>query len=183
MTDQMHSKVHHLIAAAVLLGVALFVPGWMPAYGDSAQASKLLQQARTSAVQLKNDSAQMEAFSSNRASWESHARQINQIKEHINNSGKILADLHDQRDSAEPWQQEAIDRITPLLKDLASNTESIIDHLNDRQATWHPEYTSYLKSNAEMAADLSNLIRDYLDYGEAKARAERIGAKIGFSES
>ena len=34
------------------------------------------------------------------------------------------------RADAKPWHQDAIDRITPVLKELASNTEAVINHLN-----------------------------------------------------
>jgi len=183
MTYRIRMKAHHLTAALALVGLMALIPGWTPAYGDSAQVTSLLRRANTSATQLKNDSVEMESYARSQLQWQTHARQVNLIKEHVNNSGKILADLHEARDTAEPWQQEAIDRITPLLQELASNTTSIIDHLNEKQQTWHPEYESYLKSNAEVATDLSNLIRDYLAYGEAKSKSESLGKTLGFSPS
>lgn len=183
MVHLMSRRARCFIALAALVGVAAFLPGWTSAYGDSAQVSNLFQQARTSATQLKNDSVLMESYTSSQLSWESHARQINQIKEHINRSGEILSELHNAREGAEPWQQDTIDRITPLLEELASNTTSIIDHLNDRKQTWHPEYTGYLKDNAEVAADLSKLINDSIDYGRAKARVGNLEKSLGFTGS
>lgn len=168
------------LAAALLLGLALLTSAGARAFA-SADVTGLFQEAARSASQLRRDTNQMAAFSKSRLSWESHAQQINQIKEHINNTGKIVADLHDARDSAAAWQQEAIDRVTPLLEEIASNTESVINHLNDRQHTWHPEYQEYLKSNAELAADLSTLIGDYIDYDSAKARTQELQQKLGFS--
>lgn len=170
-------------AAALLLGLAVFASAGARAFAASADVSKLFQDAKMSAAQLRRDANQMEAYSKSRLSWESHAHQINQIKEHINKTGKIVADLHEARDGAAAWQQDAIDRITPLLQEMASNTESIINHLNDRQQTWHPEYQEYLKSNAELAADLSKLIGDYVDYDSAKARTQEMEQKLGFSNS
>lgn len=183
MTYRIGIKARHMTVALALAGMMLFVPGWTPAYGDSAQVSKLLQQAKFSATQLKADSNEMESYSQSQLHWSTHAKQINRIKEHINESGKILADLHAARDGAEPWQQDAIDRITPLLQQLASNTTAIIEHLNDRRQTWHPEYHNYLQSNARLADDLSRLISDYIDYGEAKSKSESLGKSLGFSES
>lgn len=182
MAHQRTGRARHITAVAALFGVVAFL-GWMPAYGDSAQASKLLQQAKVSAAQLKTDSEEMESFTSNRLSWQSHATQINRIREHVNRSGKILAELHEARDGAEPWQQDAIDKITPMLQEMASNTTSIINHLSDNRHTWHPEYTGYLKANAALASDLSRLINDSIDYGKAKSRTESLGKNLGFSES
>ena len=181
MVHQILIKSRYLSTTALVLGMMLFAFGWTPAYGDSAQASKLLQDAKTSAAQLKQDSVQMESYTRSRLSWESHASQVNRIKDHVNQSGKILADLHTARDGAEGWQQDAIDKITPLLQELASNTTSIIDHLNDKKQTWHPEYQDYLRSNAELATDLSRLIGDYTDFGNAKAKTQAMELKLGFS--
>lgn len=176
-------KASYLPITALLLGMVLLASGWTPAFGDSAEASKLLQDVRMEAAQLRRDSTQMETYTRSQLTWQSHATQINAIKEHINKSGKILADLHSARDGAEPWQQDAIDRITPLLQEMASNTESIISHLNDRQQTWHPEYEGYVKSNAELATNLSKLIGDYVDYDNAKSRTQGLEQKLGFSGS
>jgi hypothetical protein len=74
-----------------------------------------------------------------------------------------------------------IDKITPLVQELASSTKSIIDNLNGDKRTWRPEYKAYLKSNGERANDLSKLIGDYLDYEGAKARTQGLGQKAGFS--
>jgi hypothetical protein len=178
---------HHLLrnarglATASLLGIMVFVSGATPAHGDSAQASKLLQDAKTSAAQLARDTDQMMSFARSKVSWQTHAGQITLIKEHVNNSGKILADLHNARDGADASQQEAIDKITPILQQLASNTQSIINNLNSTKTTWGPEFQSYVKSNSELANDLSKLIGDYLDYESAKSRTEGLGQKLGFS--
>ena len=138
------------LPAALVLGIMVFVSSWTPSYGDSAQASKLLKDARGLAVQLGRDANQMASFQT-LTNWKSHAEQLNLIGDHINKVGKILADLHQARDGAEPWQQDAIDKITPLVQELASNTKAIINNLNGDKRTWRPEYNAYLKSNAERA--------------------------------
>ena len=35
-----------------------------------------------------------------------------------------------------------------------------------------------MKANYEMATDLEELIRDFVNYGEAKQKLERLGAKL-----
>lgn len=171
MVHSILKTTRYCAVAALLLGLALFTTSWTPAaYADSAQVSKLLQQAKTSADQLQRDTEVMESYTRSRVSWETHSNQINAIKEHVNKIGTILADLHDARDGAEPWQQDAIDGITPLMHQLADHTESIIDHLNDKNQTWHPEYRDYLQANHDLAADVSKMITDYTNYGKARAR-------------
>jgi hypothetical protein len=172
-------RVRYFPIAALLLTMLLFSSAWTPAYG-SAEASKLLQDARMSAAQLRRDVTQMQTYARSRVGWESHAAQINLVKEHINKTGSILADLHKARDGAESWQQDAINRITPLLQEMASNTEAIIKHLNEKKQTWVPKYEGYLKSNVELANDLSKLIADSIDYDAAKARTHGMEKELGF---
>ena len=77
------------------------------------------------------------------------------------------------------WQQTAIKRIEPLLKELADNTTATINHLNDNQAKVHtPAFTDYVKANAELATDLEALIRDFVNYGSAKEKYESLGSKL-----
>lgn len=183
MTHQLRTRTTVLSWAAVLLGIVFLAAAWKPAFGDPVEASRLLQQAKTSAAQLRRDTAQMETYAKSKITWEGHAHQISAIKEHVNDAGKVLAQLHDASEGAEPWQQDAIDRITPMLHDMASNTEAIINHLNEHQGrTWVPEYQEYVKSNAETANDLHRLISDYLDYGNAKAKSQSLEHSLFGSE-
>lgn len=175
MVHQLHTRTRTITWAALLLGIVFLAASWKPAFGDAAQASQLLQQAKTSAAQLRRDTVQMQSWVGSQLTWESHAQQINAIKEHVNNSGKILSELHNARDGAEAWQQDAIDRITPMLHEMASNTEGIINHLNEHQGkTWVPQYRNYVEANAAQAEDLYRLISDYLNYGSAKSKTESL---------
>ena len=81
-------KARGLPTAALLLSIMVFVSGWTPSYGDSAQASRLLKNARGLAVQLGRDANQMASFQT-LTDWKSHAEQLNLIADHINKIGKI----------------------------------------------------------------------------------------------
>ena len=172
MVHPILTKARYFTVAALFLGMTLVSSAWTPAYADSAQVSKLLQQAKASANQLQGDTEVMETYTRSRVSWRTHAAQITVIKEHVNKIGTILADLHSARDGAEPWQQNAIDGITPLMQQLASNTTSVIGHLNEMNKTWHPGYSGYLQANYALATDLSKMIGDYINYGKASAKVQ-----------
>jgi len=144
----------------------------------SADISSLLADAKAEAVQLKSDSADMESFVRSKLSWGSYADKLEMIKGHVNNSGKLLTKLQEAEADGAPWQQTAIKQIEPLLKELATNTEATINHLNDNKSKIHfPEFKDYVKTNYELATDLEALIRDFVNYGEAKGKMERLGAK------
>ena len=78
-----------------------------------------------------------------------------------------------------PWQQAAIKRIEPALKELAANTEATIKHLTENQGKVHfPAFKDYVKANYELATDMETMIRDFVSYGEAKEKFENLGEKL-----
>jgi hypothetical protein len=171
---------------ASLATLALLVAGYMvptalkaAESGDSVQITTLLAEAKAEAVQLKDDSNDMESFVRSKLSWVSFAGKIEMIKGHVNNTGKLLAKLQDSEATGSPWQQAAIKQIEPLLKELAANTETTINYLNENKQKIHfSPFPEYVKANYELATDLDALIRDFVNYGEAKQKYDRLGKKL-----
>jgi len=146
---------------------------------DNPEVTRLLEQARDQAVQLSRDADETESLIRTNASWESHADKLNAIKDHVNDLGRLVEKLNASRDSASPWQQQAIDRIVPLLKDLAANTTAAINHINQNHTRpTTPDYAEYLRANAETAHQLSDIISNFVQYGETRAKLNRLQQKI-----
>lgn len=144
----------------------------------AADVAALFQEARAIATQLNRDAATMESFTRSNLTWQSHGTQITRIKEHINQAGSILSQMQAARADAKPWHQDAIDGITPALKQLASNTDAIINHLNDNpQRLKDPTYVEYLRSNAQLANELSAAVGNVVDYDNTKTKMEALEAK------
>lgn len=164
---------------------ALFILVAGPSYAtaqnkDSAQISKLLNEARSYAVQTDNDYAQLESFTNNtRLKWQSHAIQIDSIRSHINNLGKVVKQMDDIKSQGSPWQQAAIERINPLLSLMAHDLTKTIEYGNE-----HPNriqtmpYKDYVRSGAELASHTSRLVSDLVAYGKAESRAQRLEQKL-----
>jgi len=153
---------------------------------DSEQVSNLFSEAKTEAHELERDAELLDVFTRSVLSWESHSRQISLIREHVNKAGEILAHLHEARDTAAPWQQQAIDQITPWLKELASNTQSAIEHLNEKRDDIRfraGEYQDYAVANYDLAKELAALISHYVDYERNKAEFARLGEKLQVAEN
>ena len=141
----------------------------------AAEVTALFQQARTTASQLSRDAATMESFTRGNLSWQSHSAQISRIKEHINEAGSILSQMQAARGGAKPWHQDAIDGITPALKQLAANTEAVISHLNENpNQLKNPTYVQYLRSNAQSASELSAAVGNVVDYDNTKTKMEEM---------
>jgi len=146
---------------------------------DNKEVLKLLEDIKVQAADLQRDSDELEAFTRSDTSWESHAQELELIKERINTIGKTISRLQNLRSSASPWQREAIDRIIPVAKKLASNTTAAIEHLNKEPLRIHePQYQQYIKSNAEAAANLSALVRDFVEYGKTRTTLEAYERKL-----
>lgn len=153
--------------------------------GSSEEVNQLLAEVKSEAIALEQDCDRMAIWAGGQhVSWKSHAEKLNLIREHINEAGRLLANLHDARDTASPWQRQAIDRIYPMLKELADNTEEMIDlHNDNRSAFRFSEYRDYAKAGYELAEDLAALVRDYVEYGEHEAEFHRLHEKLNSTAS
>jgi hypothetical protein len=146
---------------------------------ENPEVTRLLVEARDKAAQLSRDADDMEALIRTDASWESHAAMLDEIKGHVNDLGRIAKQLEQSRSSASPWQQQAIDRMMPLLKELAANTTAAINHLNEnRLRPTTGNYPEYLKENAETAHQLSDMISSFVRYGETRAKLEKLEQRL-----
>lgn len=169
----------NVMLALLAAGVIVVSPALVAATQDSEQVSKLLSDAKTQAFQLKEDAITMENYTRMTSDWESHSVVVTQMKEHINAAGKTLAKLEELRDGASPWQQTAIDRIKPLLKEIAANTNTVIQFINQKpRRLFTTEYKDYIEANADNADRLSRLVADFVDYGNTKNRLERLASKL-----
>ncbi len=145
---------------------------------DSEQVSKLLSEAKTMAFQVKEDAVTMESYTRMNVSWEGHAAAVAQIREHLNALQRQVIKLNEAKSGASPWQRTAIDRIQPYLDEMGGYTSAVIDHLNGQPRHNIAEYKDYLEANADYATDLAAMISDFVNYGNAKQRMERLTNKI-----
>lgn len=146
---------------------------------ESDQVSIILSNAKMQAFQLREDANQMESFTRSNASWETHAGAISRIREDVNAMSRLLAKLQDSRGTAAPWQQTAIDRISPVAKELASNTTAAIDHLSKNPRRLNTaQYQDYLEAISDSANNLAATITDFVEYGKTRQRLDRLATKL-----
>jgi hypothetical protein len=165
---------------ALLVTGCLLTPAVMRAQESGGErVMKMLTEARAEAVQLRNDCDELMAITRSSKAWQTYAGKIERIKEHVNAAGKLLTDMREAEAAADRWQKSAMGQIEPLIEELAANTERTIKHLNENQSRVHmPEMKDLAKANLVLARDLETLIRDYVDYGNAKETYERLAGKL-----
>lgn len=170
-----HMRTPVLVALMLLL-VATLLPAENP---ENPQVAKLLAEAKEQAAQLSMDADDMESLTRSNASWQTHAEKLNEIRDHVNAMGRLVPKLLESRDSASLWQQQAIDRMVPLLKELAANTTAAINHLNqNKERPTTGSYTAYLQENSETARQLSDMISSFWRYGQTRSKLENLEQKL-----
>ena len=145
----------------------------------NAEVAAQLDAANAEAAELARNADEMTSLLHNDVSWQSHAEMLSQIKDHVNNMGRITAKLLEERDAASPWQQQAIDRMVPMLKEIATNTTAAIEHLNqNHERPTTPDYVEYLQQNADTSHELADMISAVDQYGRERTKLERLQDKI-----
>lgn len=153
---------------------------------SSEEVSQLLSQVKTEAIALERDSDILASWAgSTLPRAESHGAKLNEIRDHVNQAGMLLAKLNEAREEgASPWQHQAIDRIYPLLKELADNTEATINHFNETSARiLSPAYKDYTKAGYDLAKGLAALVSDYVEYGNLEVDFHRLQEKLDSTAS
>jgi len=79
------------LAAAALLIARLDVQAAPPE--DNKEVSQLLEDIKGQAADLQRDSDELESFTRSDLSWQSHAEELDRIKERINVVGKTISKL------------------------------------------------------------------------------------------
>ena len=170
-----------LLAITIFVTTALLPPTLrsITRKPPNAEVASQFDAAKTEASELARDADDMTALVRNDTNWQSHADILNRIANHVNNIGKILEKLQSERDEASPWQQQAIDRMAPLLKDIAANTTAAIEHLNKNQIRpVSGDYKDYLEQNADTAHELADMISAFDKYGRTRAKLEELQDKL-----
>lgn len=171
MVHRMLSVVGRGVATLSLLVLS---PAFLAAQtSDSPEITELLNEAKTHAVMAENDAIALESYTFSKLSTETDATRLNQMKEHANNLIEEFNKLGTLKSSGSPWQQEAIDRVRPLLHDMSTHLTATINHFNEnRNQVSFPPYRDYVKANRQYMVKTARLISDFVDYGETKAEAE-----------
>jgi hypothetical protein len=146
---------------------------------DSTAVSKLLNEVKSHAALADDDAHTLASYTRSNMDWETHGVKLTLIKEHVNDLIRDSNQMTRMRDEASPWQQEAIDRISLLLPEMASHLTTTINHLTDNMnRTQMPPFQDLLRTNETIIHNAHEIISDYVDYGKAKAKADALERQL-----
>lgn len=170
---------------AVALPILLLLGGTLaPAQtAASPEISRLLEQAQHKAWVVNDDATELHSYTHSKLQWQTHAAQLELMKEHVNDLIGDVNQLVAMKDQGAEWQQNAIERVAPLMELMADRMTATIVHLNENQARVHMQaYSDYTGANAALAERIHKVIRDAVDYEKTKARTEALEQKLWPSE-
>jgi hypothetical protein len=146
---------------------------------DSDEISSLLSQARTQAWQAAQDADTLQSYTMSPMVWESHAAQLRLIQDRVNALAKTTQQLNDLRSQGSQWQQVAIDRINPLLRDMDEALSTTVTALNDHPERLNmPTYRAYAHANYDVCEEAATVISDFVAYGKSKGSSVSLREKL-----
>lgn len=174
------NSVTRIAILALLLPVSLLAAQ----NPDSSCITKLLAEVKVHAALADDDAATLASYTQSNLNWRTHGVRLNQIKEHVNDLIRDGNQLSSMRAEGSLWQQEAIDGFTPLLPVIAEHLTATIIHLKEnRTELQFPAYRDYVLANEKMINKANHAISDWVDYGEAKERADSLEKELQLSGS
>jgi hypothetical protein len=188
--SQLTKKGENMNARKALCGLVLglvcvVIPStvYAQATSDNPSVTGQLNDAKTIVAKIKKDAIQMQSYAQTTGlSWQTHAAALEKIKTDVNELQQNMRGLQSHRTIASSWQQEAIDRVTALANDLATNMNATIDRLNkSKSRPTTPPYPEYLKANTRIVTDLGDEIDATIDYGQNKAKLDQLGQQLDSS--
>jgi uncharacterized surface protein with fasciclin (FAS1) repeats len=151
----------------------------LPQIGEVSQVSKIddmLAQFESRAIETRRDAATLESKRrSPGLSWETHSSKLSIMKDHINDMGKMLAELEGMKPKATLFQEKVIEATRPHLEDMAQRVEKAINWLNeDRRSTVKAEYKDNLHGIWVSSDRLYKDVDTIIDYHEARMRLHEL---------
>lgn len=149
-------------------------------YSSQAEALDLLKDVRALSGKLAHDADILESYKwQSNLHWESHSYRLHQARDHINAIGKRLAQLDEIRPQAAPWQQRAIDELTPIAARVAAHTQAAMEHLKDNHGyLFAPVYTDRLSAIRDHSVDLKESADAFLAIGDTMQRLDHLQLKL-----
>lgn len=126
------------IIALALVAPAAFAFAVQPS--DSTTIAKLLQQAKTDAESANDDAEFLVSNAQSAFDPLMHAQYLKKVREHAISLFNDYYQLQAIKDKGTPQQRQAIDRLDPLLRDMATSLTTTLQSFNAHPARSNMPY-------------------------------------------
>jgi Na+/phosphate symporter len=146
---------------------------------ENPQLTQLLADANDEAFELARDATDTQMLIRTDENWVDHALMLDKMKGHVDNLALIIEKLSKAQKSGSDLQEQAVEQMLPLVKQLSANTTAAINYLKQSKTRPTSEtYTRYLEKNAETAHQLSSMISSLIDYEKSMTEIEQLRSKL-----
>jgi hypothetical protein len=146
---------------------------------ENAQLTQLLADANDEAFELAKDATDTQMLIRTDENWVDHALMLAKVKGHVDNLALIIEKMSKAQKSGSELQEQAVEQMLPLVKQLSANTTAAINYLKQSKARPISDtYTRYLEKNAETAHQLSSMISSLIDYEKTMTEIEQLRRKL-----
>jgi len=155
-----------LMAALVALPVISFA---------ATPAADLMKNLEVAANDAADQASELESAAlETNVSWEVHAHKLQALKDDVNEIGRIVTRLDEMRSSLSPAALDTLDRVVPLAKNLAANSQSAIQFLNaDQQNFWTPSYRKNIVTIENESNQLAAMASRAIALDKSRSRETR----------
>jgi hypothetical protein len=146
---------------------------------ENPQLTQLLADANDEAFELARDATDTQMLIRTDENWVDHALMLAKVKGHVDNLALIIEKLSKAQKSGSDLQEQAVEQMLPLVKQLSANTTAALNYLKQSKTRPTSEtYTRYLEKNAETAHQLSSMISSLIDYEKSMTEIEQLRSKL-----
>jgi Na+/phosphate symporter len=151
---------------------------------ENPQLTQFLADANDEAFELARDATNTQMLIRTDENWVDHALMLEKVKGHVDNLALIIEKLSKAQKSGSDLQEQAVEQMLPLVKQLSANTTAAINYLKQSKTRPTSEtYTRYLEKNAETAHQLSSMISSLIDYEKSMTEIEKLRSKLEVPEN
>ena len=146
---------------------------------ENPQLTQLLADANDEAFELARDATDTQMLIRTDENWVDHALMLDKMKGHVDNLALIIEKLSKAQKSGSDLQEQAVEQMLPLVKQLSANTTAALNYLKQSKTRPTSEtYIRYLEKNAETAHQLSSMISSLIDYEKSMTEIEQLRSKL-----
>ncbi|MGJ5817583.1 hypothetical protein [Paludibaculum fermentans] len=171
------------VMAAIGSLVAVATPSFgktSTAGNDTGNPRVMLEEMRNVASNTAVEADHLSMDARNAAlSSDSHLSPLWMLKQDVNAMGKEISALEAERDTLQPWEQQAVDKVVPLLKEAATNTEEAIEYFNtNHNFLWSPQYRGYADKVKQDSDQIARTLKNYLKYEKVQNEEQQLRGTI-----
>jgi len=168
-----------LSGLALLIVAALSLPAAAERRVQDAEAQRQvaerLDDFRITALKVQRQADILQSHRNSPVSWQTHANQLADLTDHVNELGKSLSELEAMKSQASDAQRLAIEHARPHLVAIAQSTMRAIELLNEnRGITRFPAYSEVASDIYDHANTLHTKLDVILDSENSKSRLDAL---------